>query len=177
LPVVRCRVTQRRLGRLHHRRFERSGAAAAVARLLKRAFSAALAWAFARSTNRSPNQLSRRLEPLFPSTRPQPQPASAAPLCEVVHTPELLRRLSTEKQGSPRFSVPSTRSKLSPETGQSLRAVSGPRDGLRTPGLSRVPPKASADGAVTRGGLLAREARPSLDTRSLNLTGRVGEKA
>jgi len=105
--------------RLPRRRHERSGAAAVLARLVEKALSAAFARRSASVTNRPPNQLSRRHDPLFPSTPRPPGPAWCG-ACQydgwcLVHrpppalerrsgwvcddpSPGLSRRLSSEKR-------------------------------------------------------------------------------
>lgn len=238
-----CRCGRRRLGRLHHRRFERSGAAAGVWSMLERWLTACW-WAFARRNSSHPTQLSRPLgglmaiasrEPRFDVSRPQteilPLPELGAPQNSIslreltrgeIHA-QLPRRVSTEKQGYPRFSEPAWVKVDPPPTplpprqkpplppaqrppGPLVGFGRGVREGIRTPvgtsASSRQPEQISTARAVSdadsrvrarssqlsirtpeslphgaRSGGCSRAERPSLDTRSLNLTGRVGEKA
>jgi hypothetical protein len=193
-------------------------------------------WAFARRSASPPTQLSRPLgglmalasrEPRFDVSRPENSnlavselaaPQNSISLRELTrgeNHAQLPRRVSTEKQGYPRFSEPAwvkvdpppTRPVVLQPTRQTppgpvVGFGSGVQGGIRTPvgtsASSRQPDQnrtafppadarapafdACAELCVRSPKVSARDGgssakRPSLDTRSLNLTGRVGEKA
>lgn len=196
-----CRCGRRRFGRLHHRRFERSGAAAVMTAVLE--WSLTLCWrAFARRRSSPPNQplalggllgdRSRQSE--FGVSRPKTSifavPELGAPqnsltireLARAQNAAQLPRRLSSLHLGAPKCDPPHTSGRLGtgpkPDGAGFGRVDSGPPDGSEggrfRPGGGRTRPVACSASAERCG---SSAERPLLDTRRNNLTGRVGDKS